>query len=423
MQTTDVDNLFQAEADIKEAQARHLKAERTKDIGEPIDLGSKIISLVVRGQDVWTAESSKVVRRIDLNSGKTLQVYKGHTGPVTCIAFFDVKGPDGSPKTFLITGSWDKTIKVWDTKTKAVVSDTLAHDDFLKTLLVIPSSKILVSASSDKLLKLWDLERLEEGQTAPLHQLSSISGHRRPVEALATPENGSSHIVSGDSMGVMKAWNLEERWRSSPTSLPTVRATPVADLGGHRTGVNDVVLASSYLWTASTDETVTIRRYTPNAQPSISPSVVTLEHSKPVRSLLLLSNSSIAQPYLLTGNGDVIRVYDISELVDEDEDSGASGDRKPLTEVSGVARLLNEVDVHSHSVTSLQLWLKTSSDTPNGEPWIVSGSLDGTVRRWRLSELAAGKKFSPPEPTTKGTGDSLLTEEEERELAELMEED
>lgn len=424
MQTTDVDNLFQAEADIKGAQARQQKAERTKDIGEPIDLKSKIISLVVRDQDVWTAESSKVVRRIDLNSGKTLQVYKGHTGPVTCLAFYDTKDSDGSSKTYLITGSWDKTIKVWDTKTKAVVSDTPAHDDFLKTLLVIPSSRILASGSSDKLLKLWDLEGLAEGEAAALHQLASISGHRRPVETLATADSSPNHLISGDSMGVMKAWNLEERWRASPNSPPTIRATTTTDIGGHRTGVNDIVIASSYLWTASTDETVTIRRYTPANSSSASSSITSLEHTNPVKCLLLLSNSPIAQPFLLTGHGDVIRIYDVSELVDNDEDAGESGNQKPLTEVSGIARLLNEVDVHSHSVTSLQLWLK-SSDIPSAEPWIVSSSLDGTVRKWKLSELAAGKQFAPapPEPTTKGATDSMLTEEEERELAELMEDD
>ncbi|KIO29476.1 hypothetical protein M407DRAFT_6152 [Tulasnella calospora MUT 4182] len=362
--------------------------------------------------------SSKVVRRIDLNSGKTLQVYKGHTGPVTCLTFYDKVDSDGSLKTFLITGSWDKT--------KAVVSDTPAHEDFVKTLLVIPSSRILASGSSDKLLKLWDLDGLvAEGEAATLHQLASISGHRRPVETLATPDSNPNHLVSGDSMGVMKAWNLEERWRASSNSLPNVRATPTTDIGGHRTGVNDIVIASSYLWTASTDETVTIRRYTPANSSSASSSITSLEHPNPVRCLLLLPNSPIAQPFLLTGHGDVIRIYDVSELVEEDEDPGESGNQKPLTEVSGVARLLNEVDAHSHSVTSLQLWLKTSSEVPTGEPWIVSGSLDGTVRKWRLSELVAGKKFAPapPEPTANGAVDSMLTEEEERELAELMEDD
>lgn len=69
-------------------------------------------------------------------------------------------------------------------------------------------------------------------------------------------------------------------------------------------------------------------------------------------------------------------------------------------------------------------------------PLIVSGSLDGTIRQWDLkqmkrpSEVAAAKKAAankPPvmpvtakQPATATTG---MTEEEERELEELMAED
>lgn len=85
------------------------------------------------------------------------------------------------------------------------------------------------------------------------------------------------------------------------------------------------------------------------------------------------------------------------------------------------------------------------------EPWIVSTSLDGTIRKWRFSgkydpydrrssriesssELATSTPDNPvgrtepvvispvPEPTGNAPG-SELTEEEERELAELMGED
>jgi len=62
--------------------------------------------------------------------------------------------------------------------------------------------------------------------------------------------------------------------------------------------------------------------------------------------------------------------------------------------------------------------------------WVVSASLDGTLRKWKLSELVV-----PPQAiierskttTTKDTSQSVeppgLTEEEERELAELMGDD
>lgn len=68
------------------------------------------------------------------------------------------------------------------------------------------------------------------------------------------------------------------------------------------------------------------------------------------------------------------------------------------------------------------------------EVWIISASVDLTIRRWRLADLVAPvkplqdqKAVAPvappvPEPTTTEAGGGL-TEEEERELAELMDED
>ena len=47
-------------------QLRSVKSEQLKNVGEPIDLSAKIIKMVVRGDEAWTAESTKAVRRIDL---------------------------------------------------------------------------------------------------------------------------------------------------------------------------------------------------------------------------------------------------------------------------------------------------------------------------------------------------------------------
>lgn len=43
-----------------------MKAERTRDVGEPIELKGKVIQMIIRGDDAWTAESGAVARRIDL---------------------------------------------------------------------------------------------------------------------------------------------------------------------------------------------------------------------------------------------------------------------------------------------------------------------------------------------------------------------
>lgn len=117
---------------------------------------------------------------------------------------------------------------------------------------------------------------------------------------------------------------------------------------------------------ASSDETVQILTYPENAQ--LSKPIPPIVHLKPVKAILPLSLSPLAEPILLTGSGDVIRVYDVSSPEEPE--------------------LLGEVDGHWHDILALKLWLRQRKEEKSGkmtiEPWIVSTSLDGTIRRWRL---------------------------------------
>ena len=80
--------------------------------------------------------------------------------------------------------------------------------------------------------------------------------------------------------------------------------------------------------------------------------------------------TDLAEPYVITGSGDIIRIYDVSSPEEPE--------------------LLGEVDAHWHDVTALRLWVRRSVGD-NGqtrvEPWIISASLDGTIRKWRLSGM------------------------------------
>lgn len=48
------------------SKARKRKAERTKHLGDPIDIPAKPLAIQVRGNELWIAESDHIVRRIDL---------------------------------------------------------------------------------------------------------------------------------------------------------------------------------------------------------------------------------------------------------------------------------------------------------------------------------------------------------------------
>lgn len=49
---------------------------------------------------------------------------------------------------------------------------------------------------------------------------------------------------------------------------------------------------------------------------------------------------------------------------------------------------IGQVDAHWHDVTAIRLWMRKFAGEDGKtrvEPWIISTSLDGTIRRWRLS--------------------------------------
>lgn len=106
-----------------------------------------------------------------------------------------------------------------------------------------------------------------------------------------------------------------------------------------------------------------------------------ITHPTAVRAVLPLPLTPLAEPYLLTGSGDVIRAYDISSPEEPE--------------------LLGEMDAHWHDVIALRLWMRKSAvDGQPGkfkvEPWIVSASLDGTLRKWKLLGMASQSRLCGP---------------------------
>jgi len=87
-----------------------------------------------------------------------------------------------------------------------------------------------------------------------------------------------------------------------------------------------------------------------------------------VRAILPLVLSDFEEPYVVTAYGDVIRLCDVSTPSEPE--------------------VLGEIDAHWHDVTALRLWVcksRTDDGRTRIEPWIISASLDGTIRRWRFS--------------------------------------
>src|SRR5436190_483759 len=107
----------------------------------------------------------------------TLGVFEGHIGIVTSIAF----SPDGKQ---IASGSWDKTIRVWDAQTGQVVSGPFeGHTDYVTSVAFSPDGKQIASGSWDKTIRVWDAQT---GQVVS----GPFEGHTSYVICVAFSSNG-----------------------------------------------------------------------------------------------------------------------------------------------------------------------------------------------------------------------------------------
>ena len=78
--------------------------------------------------------------------------FYGHGGPIWCLDRFE---------DLLFTGSYDKTIKIWQTKSGQCLSTMRAHTSWVSSVQYDPKFEILVSSSWDSTIKLWNIKTMQ----------------------------------------------------------------------------------------------------------------------------------------------------------------------------------------------------------------------------------------------------------------------
>ncbi|KZT56431.1 WD40 repeat-like protein [Calocera cornea HHB12733] len=406
MQTTDPGLLFRSEADLQRDEDRKTKLARMQQVGDPIALGnSKPLSIHVEDDMVWTAESNGMVVKRDLETNTISRVFRGHRGPVSALCVCQLPWDSAtSVRRLVISGSWDKHIRIFDDESGSLLSDTEAHTDFVKAITYLTNERIIVSGGSDKEIRFWELPSQAGEVSVPvaLKSIGFVREHVRPIASLLAPHGTlipAHTMYSADSMGVLLEWRLDVIHDDGKDRR--VRATKVKQLRGHSTGINGCCFNGSQLWTGSSDNLVILHRLDQQQTKAIHQTQI--PHPSAVKSLLPLSTTVLQMAYLIAGCSDEkIWVWDTSAVEDG----------------SGPPCLLRTLDVHSHEISGLALWLRRS-DVGGREPWIVSASLDGTVRKWKLSDLLSQRRVSSLEPLQNAAPTFELTEEEERELLDL----
>ncbi|OAI41529.1 hypothetical protein AYO40_00410 [Planctomycetaceae bacterium SCGC AG-212-D15] len=105
---------------------------------------------------------------------------EGHQSFVTSVAF----APDG--KT-LASGSWDKTVRLWEAVTGKEIRRLDGHEDQVSSVAFTPDGKVLGSGSRDATVRLWDVATGKETRRL---KMPGPGGCRSEVKALAFAPDG-----------------------------------------------------------------------------------------------------------------------------------------------------------------------------------------------------------------------------------------
>jgi WD40 repeat protein len=135
----------------------------------------------------------KTLRVWDLNSGRTLRTLKGHTHRVTAVTIT----PDGRRA---VSGSGNETLRVWDLETGTTLHTLVVRTGFVQALAITPDSRRAVSALRDNTLHVWDLET---GTT-----LCMLEGHTGFILAVAITPDGC-RAVSASRDHTLRVWDFE----------------------------------------------------------------------------------------------------------------------------------------------------------------------------------------------------------------------
>mmetsp|Transcript_64419 Transcript_64419/g.153674 ORF Transcript_64419/g.153674 Transcript_64419/m.153674 type:complete len:951 (-) Transcript_64419:63-2915(-) len=177
-----------------------------------------VIACDVSADGKWIATGGKdqTIWIWDAEEGHGVCTLRGHAGSVSALSF-PKKRPktiskEGSGPLTLVSGSQDKTMKVWEIPApssgaeeafvveKAKVT-VVAHSKEVNDVVIAPNNKLIASAGQDKLVYIWGFPKG--------NKLGELSGHRRAVWNVAfSPVDQVVASASGD--GTIRLWSLKD---------------------------------------------------------------------------------------------------------------------------------------------------------------------------------------------------------------------
>ncbi|CAF1101933.1 unnamed protein product [Brachionus calyciflorus] len=161
-----------------------------KEIRKLVGHSSSIFCIKSIGQDkLLSGSSDKTIKLWDKNTGECLRTYHGHTNSIYTLCLVNYEK--------FLSGSSDTTIKYWNINTSECLKTINAHEGYIYDVKLLNNKKFF-SVSWDKSIKIWKLKKLEF--------LKSI----KMGAGILSAEKFDNKVIVGLNDGLIKILDIEK---------------------------------------------------------------------------------------------------------------------------------------------------------------------------------------------------------------------
>ena len=273
------------------------------------------------GRFIVTGSDDKTARIWDANNGALLQVLEGHANSVGLVAI--------SPNNQFIATASDKTIRIWNASNGSLIHTMRGSFYHLFSLTISPDGRFIVPGTLDHPSPIWSVD---SGT-----QLYELKEHEGISSVAISPD--SRFIVTGSSDGSARKWDARN-------------GTLLNELKGHKEEIWSVAISpnSRYIITGSKDGTA--RVWLAEDGSLLHELEGDSDYDDIVSSLVVSPDSQL----IITAAGTVTRIWNAEDGI-----------------------LLHQLKEHELSINSVAI----SSDGR----FIVTGSDDKTARIWDIYQI------------------------------------